>query len=87
MSQPTEWLKALVKHPTTILVTGLIMFISGGTEMAYDFIDTEENFRLGAHHGVALFGFIQVMGSLPDIIDGRTRYFDASEKRAPREAP
>jgi hypothetical protein len=74
-------LRSFVEHPSTQLATGLMLLISGGTETAYELLDAEKNFRLGVHHGVALFGLIQVVGSLPDIIEGLTKYFHAAEKR------
>ncbi len=73
-------LKAVVQHPTTQLVTGFILLISGGTEVVFDFIDAEHKFRLGAHHGVALFGLIQMLGSLPDVVEGLDRSFEVIDK-------
>ncbi len=73
--------KTVVKHPWTQLVCGLILFISGTAEICYDFFDAERSFRLGAHHGVALVGLIQMLGSLPEIVDGLERGFRAWEQR------
>lgn len=74
-------LKALVQHPATQLATGLILLVSGGTEVVFDFVDAEHQFRLGAHHGVALFGLIQMLGSLPDLVEGLDRSFEVIDKR------
>jgi hypothetical protein len=74
-------LKALVQHPGTQLVTGFILLVSGGTEVVFDFVDAEHKFRLGAHHGVALFGLIQMLGSLPDIVEGLDRSFEVIDER------
>jgi hypothetical protein len=76
-----DGLKAFVKHPVTQLATGLILLISGGWEIASDFMSAEHSFRLGAHHGVALFGLIQVLGSLPDLVEGIDRSFEVMERR------
>jgi hypothetical protein len=54
MKRALVWLKAFVKHPATQLVAGLILLISGGYEVALDFLNAERSFRLGVHHGVAL---------------------------------
>jgi len=81
MKRFLQTLKAFVKHPVTQLVTGLILLISGGTEVVLDFINAEHSFRLGAHHGVALFGLIQMLGSLPDLVSGLDQSFKVIEKR------
>ena len=76
-----DGLKAFIKHPATQLVTGLVLLISGGWEIALDFMSAEHSFRLGVHHGVALFGLIQVLGSLPELVEGLDRAFRAVERR------
>jgi hypothetical protein len=75
-----DGLKAFVKHPGTQLVTGLVLLISGGWEIVLDFMSAEHSFRLGVHHGVALFGLIQILGSLPELVEGLDRAFGAVEK-------
>lgn len=75
-----ERLKAFVRHPGTQLFVGLVLLVSGITEVVYDFWDAEHAFRLGAHHGVALFGLAQVLGSLPDAIEGIDRAFEAVDQ-------
>jgi hypothetical protein len=81
MKRFLQGLKAFVKHPATQLVTGLILLISGGWEIVLDFLNAEHSFRLGVHHGVALFGLIQILGSLPELVEGIDRSFAAIEKR------
>jgi hypothetical protein len=81
MKRFLDKLKAVVKHPTTQFVTGLILLVSGGTEVVLDFVSAEHSFRLGVHHGVALFGLIQMLGSLPELVDGLSRAFEGIEKR------
>jgi hypothetical protein len=81
MKRFLQWLRAFVKHPVTQLVTGLILLISGGTEVVLDFVSAEHSFRLGVHHGVAVFGLIQILGSLPDIVGGLEQSFKVIEKR------
>jgi hypothetical protein len=73
-------LKTVVKHPSTQLVCGLILFLSGMAEIGYDFFSAERTFRLGVHHGVALFGLVQMLGSLPDLVDGLERSFRVWEQ-------
>ena len=81
MRRLLDSLKSFVKHPGTQLATGLILLISGGWEVVLDFMSAERSFHLGVHHGVALFGLIQVLGSLPELVDGLSRSFEAIEKR------
>jgi len=81
MKRFLQTLNAFVKHPVTQLVTGLILLISGGTEVVLDFINAEHSFRLGAHHGVAVFGLIQMLGSLPDLVGGLDQSVKVIENR------
>ena len=81
MKQFLQKLKAVVKHPVTQLATGLILLISGGWEVVLDFMSAEHSFQLGVHHGVAVFGLIQVLGSLPELLEGLDRSVEAIEKR------
>jgi len=81
MKRFLQGLKAFVKHPATQLVTGLILLISGGTEVVLDFLSAEHSFRFGVHHGVALFGLIQMLGSLPELLEGIDRSVEAIDKR------
>ena len=78
-------LKTAVKHPATQLVTGIILLSTGIATACYEFMDAERNFRLGVHHGVALLGLIQVLGSIPELVDGLDRAFQAAEKKAPED--
>lgn len=57
------------------------MLFSGAIEIWYDIESTEHSFRWGVHHGVAIFGLVQVLGSLPALIDGTDRAFTAIEER------
>jgi hypothetical protein len=81
MSPRLQKLKNFVNHPATQLVTGMILLISGGVEIAYDVMSTERTFRWGVHHGVAILGLVQVLGSLPECIDGIDRALKAIDKR------
>ena len=44
-------------------------------------MSVEHSFRLGVHHGVLLFGLVQVLGSFPEFIEGMERTFEAMDKR------
>ena len=73
-------LKTFAEHPATQLVTGLILLFSGGSEVISEFMDAEKQFRLGAHHGIAIYGLIQVVGSIPNIVDGIAKSFGGIEQ-------
>ncbi len=70
MRKSLKRLKALVKNPATHLVSGLVLVVSGMAKAIYDLLSAEQSFRLGVHHGVALFGLVQVLGSQPERING-----------------
>ena len=87
MRRSLQKLQTFVQHPATQLATGMILLVSGITEVCYDFMGAERPFRLGVHHGVALFGLVQVLGSLPNVVDGLERGFKAWESHhAQKEA-
>lgn len=74
-------LKSLIQSPVTTFLTGTILLVSGLTSIYDDFTSAEHTFRLGVHHGVALWAIVQVLGSLPDLIDGIERSVQLIEKR------
>ena len=74
-------LKAVVEHPVTQLATGFILLVSGLASAYYDFAGTERSLRLGVHHGVILWGLVQVLGSIPDLVEA-----PHEQSRSPRNA-
>jgi hypothetical protein len=67
-------------HPGTHLLVGLILIVTGALE-AYDHIAEESRgFRVAAHHGIIILGLFQVLQSLPHLIEGLERWFQAFEK-------
>lgn len=81
MSRTSHALRTIISHPLTEMITGLILLVSGLSTAYYELADAEQTVRLGVHHGVALWGLVQVLGSLPDLIDGMEKSFTAFEKR------
>jgi len=75
-------LKRFVDHPATKLVVGLILIVSGLIE-AYDTVlDDLHRLRVRVGHGVVILGVVNVLASLPEVIDGIERwlsYFEAKE--------
>lgn len=60
-------LKIILESPIVKLFIGLIMLYTSGAEILTDFKHIEETIKLGAHHGVLVFGLAQVLQSLPDL--------------------
>ena len=75
-------LKTVVDHPATQLVTGMVLLISGFASAYDDFAHAEHTFRLGVHHGVLLWGLVQVLGSIPNLVEGIDQTIEAAEKRS-----
>ena len=73
-----------VEHPLTRLSVGLILFGSGFAEAYHSLSEDLFNFRVGAHHGIMLFGLFNMIASLPDIIEGvgsGAQYLEHVEER------
>jgi hypothetical protein len=79
-------LKRFVEHPTTKLVVALLLIWSGFAE-AYDtLVDDLVHFRLRAGHGVILLGVINLVSSLPAVVDGLEHWVKYQDARNPNEA-
>jgi hypothetical protein len=72
--------RRFINSPITQLTTGLILLVSGLSTAYYEFIDAGHSLRFGLHHGVSLFALVQVLGSLPDLIDGIDRSIQVVEQ-------
>lgn len=60
-------LRNFAKHPITQGLVGLGMLVTG----LDDSIEAlETGFELGSHHGVALLGACNVLGNIPDVVEG-----------------
>jgi len=59
-------LKEFVENPWINLISGLILLITSGNEI----LKTLGESDIGAHHGVAFFGLVQIIQSLPHILHG-----------------
>ena len=84
-------LKRFVDHPMTRLGVGLILIASGLME-AYDTVlDDFHRLRVRVGHGVVLLGVVNVLASLPDVIQGIEhwlRYLEGREdSRQSRDGP
>ncbi len=81
MRRSLQRFRRFINSPLTQLTTGLILLTSGLSTAYYEFIDADHTLRFGLHHGVSLFALVQVLGSLPDLIDGFDRSIDVMERR------
>jgi hypothetical protein len=59
-------LKGFVENPWINLISGLILLITSGNEILKTLGDGD----IGAHHGVAFFGLVQIIQCLPHILHG-----------------
>jgi hypothetical protein len=74
-------LKGFVDHPVTKLGVGLILIASGLIE-AYDTILNDfHRLRVRVGHGVVILGVVNVLASLPEVIEGIERWFSYFEGR------
>ena len=77
-------LKRFVDHPITKLVVGLILIASGLIE-AYDTVlDDLHHLRVRVGHGVVILGLVNVLASLPGVIQGIDHWLSYLEGREAR---
>lgn len=60
-------LRRFAENPRVNFLSGLVLLITAGNEV-YDSLVGD--FHLGAHHGVALFGLLQMLKYLPEVVHG-----------------
>ena len=70
MGRISKSIRRWVDHPVTKLSMGLILFVTGFLEVYQDFSRDLSEIQLGAHHGIMVFGFVNIVTSIPDIIEG-----------------
>jgi hypothetical protein len=74
-------LKRFVDHPITKLFVGLILIASGLIE-AYDTVlDDIHRLRVRVGHGVVILGIVNVLASLPEVIEGIDRWLSYIERK------
>jgi hypothetical protein len=84
-------LQRFVDHPVTKLGVGLILIASGLIE-AYDTVlDDLHRLRVRVGHGVVILGVVNVLASLPEVIDGIERWLSfvggSEDSRLSRDGP
>ena len=66
----TRGVRSLAESSWLKFITGVVLLTSGLDE-AFDTLFADLSaLELGAHHGVMMLGFVNVLSSLPDMLDG-----------------
>jgi hypothetical protein len=60
--------------------TGVVLLTSGLDEAIETLFDDISALELGAHHGVMVLGFVNLLSSLPDLLDGMSGAFLVDEE-------
>ena len=66
----TRWVRALAESPWMKFTTGAVLLTSGLDEAIDTLFSDLSSLKLGAHHGVMMLGFVNVLSALPDMLDG-----------------
>ncbi|WP_337173948.1 hypothetical protein [Paludisphaera sp.] len=62
--------RRFTNHPATRLATGLILVVCSIAEGYDTFFDDVRHGRLRAHHGLLIFGLMNMLRSMPDFVEG-----------------
>ena len=73
-------IKSLAESSWLKFTTGVVLLTSGLDEAAETLFEDISALELGAHHGVMVLGFVNVLSSLPDMLDGLTGTFLADDE-------
>ncbi len=57
------------KNPLLNLFAGLILLLSGLIECLASLVEGWYDFPIGSHHGIAVFGLLQMVKALPDVVE------------------
>jgi hypothetical protein len=76
MVQP---IKRFVKHPMTKLSVGVILVVTSGLEIAEDLLDEIPGINWGGHHGLMLFGIVNAISSIPELVEGLEHAAESTE--------
>lgn len=76
-----------VRHPSTNLVVGIVLIVSGSAEAIEDLRGTE-GVELAVHHGVIVYGLFKVLTAAADIFEGlekSLKRYEAAGRGATRQ--
>ena len=78
--------RAVAESPWMKFTTGVVLLTSGLDEAIDTLFSDLTALELGAHHGVMLLGFVNVLSSLPDMLDGLVGTFLVDESEEEEQA-
>ena len=80
-------LRWVAENPFLNLFSGLILVVAGLLECIATLVDGWYELPIGSHHGLVLFGLLQMVKALPDTMKG-LGFIEVSEAKltAPRDA-
>ena len=73
-------IKSVAESPWMKFTTGVVLLTSGLDEAVGTLFADLSALELGAHHGVMVLGFVNVLSSLPDMLDGLVGTFLVDEQ-------
>jgi hypothetical protein len=73
------------ESPTLNLLAGAILLVTGLLESFATMFEGLFGFQIGAHHGIAIFGFLQLLKAFPDTFKG-LKLVEEGEKSLARTA-
>ena len=80
-------IRAVTDSPLIKFTTGMVLLTSGLDEAIETIFADLSALKLGAHHGVMVLGFVNVLSSLPDMLDGLSSTFLVGENTSEHEPP
>lgn len=66
----TRGVRSFADSPWVKFTTGAVLLTSGLDEAIETLFTDLSNLKLGAHHGVMMLGFVNLLSALPDMLDG-----------------
>ena len=86
----TAGIKSLAESTWIKFTTGIVLLTSGLDEAIETLFSDISALELGAHHGVMVLGFVNILSSLPDMLDGLVGTFladDDDDETAEEQCP
>ena len=78
-------IKSLAESTWIKFTTGIVLLTSGLDEAVETLFSDISALELGAHHGVMVLGFVNILSSLPDMLDGLVDTFVADDDETVEE--
>ncbi len=78
-------IKSLAESTWIKFTTGIVLLTSGLDEAMETLFSDISALELGAHHGVMVLGFVNILSSLPDMLDGLVDTFVADDDETVEE--